>query len=323
MKQVFCKQFSSNIENNIEVDDVPIPTIANDEVLIKMLAAPINPTDLLLITNRHIFEPKLPSPVGMEAVGKIIEKGKDVSGVNIGDIVALPYGGNWSEYVNKKESDFFVLPDDLDIIQASMFSINPFTAIGLLEGLKDGDWLLQNAANSAIGQMIISIAAKKGINTINIVRKESYARALYDLGANCVIDNDEALQQQIKEATGGKLVNRALDAIAGNATGKLYDCITDNGELWCYGLLASDDIILPATKIVFGNVVIKGYSRLKIFRNRTKEEIKLLVDEISSYIRDGVISTPVQQVFPITEAKQAVKLANEEGRQGKIVFTFD
>ena len=98
------------------------------------------------------------------------------------------------------------------------------------------------------------------------------------------------------------------------------ECVESFGELWCYCLLSSDDIVLPATKVVFGNATVRGFSRLRTVRNKTKIEIQNMVNEIVQLIKQGIISSPIQEIFPIDKAKDAVKLANQEGRSGKVII---
>ena len=320
MKQIVCTKFTGTAEDNIEIIEVETPSISEKEVLIKMIAAPINPADLLLINNRHAYKIQLPSLIGIEGVGKIIDKGKNVEELQIGDLVAVPFGGTWQQMINKFATEVYLLPNDIDPLQASMFCVNPFTALGMLNGLEKGDWIIQNAANSAIAQMIISIAAKKGIKTINIVRNDHNTERLLKLGANEVIIGEDDLTNKVRKITNGKMIKRALDAVAGRSSGILLECVENFGELWCYGLLSSDDIILPATKVVFGNVNVKGFSRLSTVRNKSKIEIQNMVNEIVQLINQGVISSPIQEIFPIDKAKDAVKLANQEGRSGKIII---
>jgi NADPH:quinone reductase-like Zn-dependent oxidoreductase len=320
MKQITCTRFTGIEEDNVEVIEVDIPSITAEEILIKMIAAPINPADLLLINNRHAYTIQLPSLIGNEGVGKIVEKGKNVEELQIGDLVAVPFGGTWRQMINKLATEVYLLPNDIDPWQASMLCVNPFTALGMLNGLEKGDWIIQNAANSAIAQMIISIAAQKGIKTINVVRNEHNTERLFKLGANEVIIGEDDLTNKVRKITDGKMIKRALDAVAGRSSGILLECVENFGELWCYGLLSSDDIILPATKVVFGNVNVKGFSRLSTVRNKSKIEIQNMVNEIVQLMNQGVISSPIQEIFPIDKAKEAVKLANQEGRSGKIII---
>ena len=119
------------------------------KILIEMKARPIQP-DLLIVRDRHIVKPKLPDPVGIEGIGRVIALGEGVQHPTVGSLVALPFGGTWSERVVLPTLQFSHF-HQCDLYQGSMFALNPVTALGLLDGLREGEWLVHNAANSSLG----------------------------------------------------------------------------------------------------------------------------------------------------------------------------
>jgi NADPH:quinone reductase-like Zn-dependent oxidoreductase len=320
MKQVLCVRFDDNPAAAIELREVERPRPAADEVLIEMIACPINPADLLVLTGRHFYKPDLPASVGIEGVGRVVEVGAAVQQVAAGDVVAVPFGGTWREYMALKASDVLRVPPDIDVMQAAMMSVNPVTAAGLLEGVAAGQWIAQNAANSAVGQLVIRLAARRGIRTVNIVRRAELVSELEAMGADVVLVGDDRLPELVSAATGGAAVVRAFDAVAGEATGKLHRCLSDGGELICYGLLNSDQIVLGAADVVFRNITIKGYSRLRILRQMGTERVTALVAELSDLLRAGVLQSPIEQVYALDDVQQAVEHAHRGGRSGKILL---
>jgi NADPH:quinone reductase-like Zn-dependent oxidoreductase len=319
MKQVICVQFGTPA-SAIELRDVPIPQPDTNEILIKMAACPINPADALLLTGRHYFKPQLPAAVGIEGAGHVVECGANVTRLQVGDLVAVPFGGTWREYMTMKAADVLPLPPDIDPLQAAMPSVNPITAAGLLEGLQAGDWLLQNAANSAVGQLVIRLAARRGIHTLNIVRRESLVAELTAIGADVVLVGDDQLPERVAAATQGARVLRALDAVAGEAAGKLHRCLSEDGELICYGLLNSDQIILDAAAVVFRTVTLKGYSRLRVLRQMNSERMTQMIAELSDLVRTGVLHSAVEQIYPLTAVHRALTHSEQPGRSGKILL---
>lgn len=320
MKQVFCVQFHDSPAEAIELRDVDMPQPAADQVLIAMIACPINPADSLLLTGRHFYRPALPAAVGIEGVGRIVEKGGAVQGLEVGDIVAVPFGGTWRETMAMKAQDVLRVPSDIDPLQASMLSVNPVTAAGLIEGVAAGGWILQNAANSAVGQLVIRLAAHRGIKTINIVRRAELVPELEAIGADVVLVGDDNLPERIREATGGAVIRRALDAVAGEASGRLYRGLHDGGELICYGLLNSDQIILGAADVVFRDITIRGYSRLRLLGQMSISRRTELISELTDLMRLGVLQSPIEQVYPLADVQQAVAHADRPNRAGKILL---
>lgn len=322
MKQVVCVQFSNTPAAAVELREVSVPQPARDEVLIEMLICPINPADLLLLTGRHFYRPELPAPVGIEGVGRVVEVGNEVTTLAVGDLTAVPFGGTWREFLKMKAIDVLLLPSDIDLLQAAMLSVNPVTAAGLIEGVAGGSWILQNAANSAVGQLVIRLAAHRGIKTVNIVRRAELASQLEAIGADVVLVGDENLAERIREETGGAEIVRALDAVAGEATGRLYRGLSDGGQLICYGLLDSNQIILGAADVVFRNVMIKGYSRLRLLGQMHPDRRKELIRELTDLLQLGVLQSPVEHIYPLEEVHQAIEHADRSGRSGKILLSF-
>lgn len=123
-------------------------------------------------------------------------------------------------------NELIPLPPNVDLEQAAMLSINPATAYSLLLNLKEGEWLIQNAANSAVGKLVIQFAAAKGVKTVNIVRRENVVGELKELGANVVIVGENDLASKVAIETEGAPIFYALDAIGGKSSGALVDCLT-------------------------------------------------------------------------------------------------
>jgi NADPH:quinone reductase-like Zn-dependent oxidoreductase len=322
MKEVICARLSDDPASAVEVREVPIPTPGAGEVLISMIACPINPADVLLLTGRHFYKPELPALVGIEGAGRVAEVHSSVTTLAVGDLVAVPFGGTWREYMTMKAADVLPLPADVDPLQAAMLSVNPVTAAGLLEGLSAGDWLIQNAANSAVGQLVIRLARRRGIRTLNVVRRAELVAALELLGADVVLLGDDNLAARVAAETGDAPVRRGLDAIAGHAAGRLYQCLGDGGELICYGLLNSDEIVLNAADVVFRDVVVRGYSRLRVLRQMDAGHTARLLSELVDLLRSGALNTPIEAVFPIEQVREALTQAERPGRTGKILLGF-
>ncbi|CAI9594994.1 unnamed protein product [Staurois parvus] len=145
------------------------------EVKVKMLAAPINPSDLNMIQGTYALLPQLPAVGGNEGVGVVAAVGRHVSSVRPGDwVIPVDAGlGTWRTEGIFRESALVRVPSDISIEGAATLSVNPCTAYRLLsdyETLRPGDSVIQNASNSGVGQAVIQIAESLGITTINIVR---------------------------------------------------------------------------------------------------------------------------------------------------------
>jgi NADPH:quinone reductase-like Zn-dependent oxidoreductase len=144
MRRVFYTGPAADPAETVAVLEVPEPTCPAAGVVVAVLARPINPADLLLLTGRHVFVPELPAPVGIEGAGHVVQAGPK-SRLSVGTLVAIPRGGTWAERLAFGDDEVIALPEGVDLEQASMLAVNPFTAVGLLEGVPAGATVALNA----------------------------------------------------------------------------------------------------------------------------------------------------------------------------------
>lgn len=322
MKRIMVTRVGEARES-LEVQEVPDLEPKAGEVLVEMLVIPIHPADLLVMRGRHVFTAKYPCGTGIEGAGRVIAHGEGTSYPPIGSKVALPFGGTWAEQVTLPATSVILLPEGIDLRQGAMLALNPVTALGLLAGMKSGEWLLHNAANSSLGRLITRVAAHKGIRSISVVRRAGMEEELKANGADHVMVDGDDLAQRVHAYLGGKGVHRALDAVAGRASGRLFDSLMDFGTLTCYGLLGSDDVIFPAAQLIFRNVNVQGYSRLRYLRSLPKEKADVLYGELFEGLEKGLFHTPILKTFPFKQIHEAVELAENSGGEGKVLLVPD
>jgi NADPH:quinone reductase-like Zn-dependent oxidoreductase len=319
MKRVMTVRIAEPCDG-LALVEVPEPQPGPGEVLVEVKARPIQPADLLIVRGRHLVRPPLPDPVGIEGAGIVVGHGRGVSHPPLGSLVALPFGGTWAERIVVPADAPILLPEGSDVLQAAMLALNPVTAFGLLDGLQPGQWLLHNAASSSLGQLITRLASARGIPSISVVRRESMAPELLELGADHVLVDGDDLAQRVLALTGGSGVRRALDAVAGRATGRLFDATSDDGEVVCYGLLGDDEIVLPAARAIFRSVTVRGYSRLRALRAMPTGARAAMQREIVADFERGLFETPVVATFPLARLREAVTLAESTGGRGKVLL---
>jgi NADPH:quinone reductase-like Zn-dependent oxidoreductase len=313
----------------IRLRDMPEPPPpAPGEVTVEMLVLNINPSDLLQIQGLYgTSRPPLPFIPGGEAVGRIAAVGEGVSGLAVGDIVSPMILNCWVERVNLKAGLAMKLPADIDLKQAAMLKGNPATAEALLSdqvALQPGDWLMQNAANSAVGTFLVRLAAQRGIHTLNVVRRESAVAGVRDAGGTAVLadalDDARAFRKKVMEATGGAPVRLAIDAIGGAATGVMAGALADGGTVVNYGLLSGEQCRIDAQHLIFRKISLKGFWLIHWFQDAGRARIAETYGRIARGMADGTLTTPVAEVVPMAEAARAMALAGEGGRSGKVLM---
>jgi NADPH:quinone reductase-like Zn-dependent oxidoreductase len=318
MKQVFCFRTDDDASRAVRVDDVSEPVCPDDGVVVAVKARPINPADLLLMHGRHVYSPPLPAPVGIEGAGVVTAVGAR-SKLTVGTVVAIPSGGTWREKMALRDDGVLPLPADVELDQAAMLCVNPFTVMGMLEGVPTGATVVCNAGTSAVSRLVLSVCRRRGIHTVAVVRDARADAELRALGAAAVLVDSDDLATRVARAAPTPVV-RALDAVAGSASGRLYDCVADGGDLIVYGLLSSDHVQLPAARLVFRDVTVRGFSRLRIYAAMPLERRREITAELVALLADGTLRADVEARYPLVDVASALAHHERPGRRGKILL---
>jgi len=303
--------------------DLQLPPPAAGQVRVKVLAAPINPSDVLTLTGEYGMLPPLPAIGGNEGVGRVEELGPQVTNLKVGQLVLLPVGGGtWVSHLNAPANKLIALPE-ADPLQLAMLTVNPPTASLLLSrfvDLKPGDWVIQNAANSGVGSYLIQLAKLRGFKTLNVVRRESAAAAVAAEGGDVVLVDGPDLAKRVRAATGGAEVRLGIDAVGGEATDHLAACLCEGGVLVNYGMMSRQPCQVAPASFVFRDVTLRGFWLAKWFQKATPAEQMQLFGELTQLIASGKLHTRVAATYDLSQIKEAVAAAASGERAGKILI---
>jgi mitochondrial enoyl-[acyl-carrier protein] reductase / trans-2-enoyl-CoA reductase len=309
----------------------PAP-VAAGQALVEVLAAPINPSDVLTLTGDYGSLPPLPAVAGNEGVGRVVEVAADVRGLSVGQIVLLPVGsGTWTTHLVAAADTLMPLPDGADPRQLSMLTVNPPTARLLLSefvALQAGDWVVQNAANSAVGGYLVQLAKARGIRTVNIVRRASAQGPVQALGGDVVlVDGDDPgrddLAARVREATSGASIALGIDAVGGLATGRLAQAVAAGGTLVNYGAMSGEDCAISPAALIFRGITLRGFWLARWFKTAPPQTRAAVFGELAGLIAAGRLSARVQATYGIDRIKEAVAAAAAGERDGKILVLPD
>jgi NADPH:quinone reductase-like Zn-dependent oxidoreductase len=300
-----------------------LPPPAAGQARVKVLAAPINPSDVLTLTGEYGMLPPLPAIGGNEGVGRVEELGPQVTNLKVGQLVLLPVGcGTWVSHLNAPANKLIALPE-ADPLQLAMLTVNPPTASLLLSqfvDLKPGDWVIQNAANSGVGSYLIQLAKLRGFKTLNVVRRESAAAAVEAEGGDVVLVDGPDLAKRVRAATGGAEVRLGIDAVGGAATDHLAACLCEGGVLVNYGMMSRQPCQVSPASFVFRDVTLRGFWLAKWFREATPAEQMRVFGELTQLIASGKLHTRVAATYDLSQIKEAVAAAASGERAGKILI---
>lgn len=308
----------------VEAVDFELPPLASGQVLIQVIAAPINPSDVLTLTGQYGMLPPLPAIGGNEGVGKVVAHGPDVTAPAIGQTVLLPVGtGTWSTHLVGEAKKLMPLPNEADAQQLAMLTVNPPTAHLMLSEfvtLEPGEWVIQNAANSGVGEYLVQLAKIRGLKTVNIVRRESAVAAVKAAGGDVVLVDGSDLAKRVAEATGGAKIRLGIDAVGGKSTDNLAGCLAEGGVLVNYGMMSGEPCQVSPASFVFRDVTLRGFWLALWFRRAEPARQMAVFGELARLVATGKLKTRIHATFDISDIKQAVAAAAAGERDGKILI---
>ena len=324
MKRALFHRYGNPVDV-IEVVEEADPIPGAGEVRVRNSVMTINPADLLSMEGRYGSEIRsLPATPGMGAYGVVDAIGRCVTRLAVGDAV-LPVGtGLWADTVILKEGMALKAPFGVDPEQAALMRANPGTAYLMLTDivrLQPGDWVVQNAANSNVGRMVIRFAREMGLHTANIVRRNDVAEALKADGADAVIvDEGQDVAAAIAQVVQA-LPKLALDAVGGKMTSALGSVLANRGTVVTYGLLSGQPSEVNARDTVFRDIRLRGFWLFDWYQTAPLDKIRALHEFLEKKLTQGMLQTDIDARYPLAQVKVAVAHAARGGRNGKILLT--
>jgi len=325
MRAVRFDQFGSPADQ-LRVEEIAEPVPGPQEVLIRLAARPINPSDLLNVSGQYGIRPKLPATPGGEGMGRITALGAEVTHLHVGQRVAVlgANQGTWGDYVTARPTLVMPLPDSVDDQQGAMLMVNPPTAWIMLYELlnvQPGEWIIQTAAGSAVGAWVISLAKQIGAKTINVVRRRDQADLLKASGADEVICTaDEDLRERVKAITNGKGAQYGLDAVGGELGAQVLAALGRHGTLIVYGALSGDPLPVNVGGMIFRETVVRGFWLSLWAGSATPEQMNRVFGGLFPLLSEKLAESPIEATYDLAQITEAVQHAARAGRNGKILL---
>lgn len=313
-------------EEVLRLEEQQLPAVADDEALVRVLAAPINPADLNQIEGKYPIRAPLPATPGFEGAGVVEEVGSAVRDLVVGTQVILPHDlGTWREKAVVKAVKLVAVPNDIAPEQAAMLKINPITAWRMLHDfvrLEKDDWLIQNAANSAAGRAAIQISRELGYRTVNVVRRKELIDELRAAGGDVVLLDNDDLREAAAAATNGAPIRLALNAVGGESALRLAKSVASEATIVTYGAMSLRPLTLPNGLLIFKNLRFTGFWVNKWYEQASTAERQETFDRLFEFAQRGLLQTKIERTYPLGEFSVAVARAAEGKREGKILFSF-
>lgn len=324
-----CLEFTEfgNPQEVLKVEYKDIQPPKENEVLVRMVARPINPSDLIPIRGAYSHRISLPNIPGYEGVGIVEDVGSSVSQSHVGKrVLPLRGEGTWQEFVKTSAEYTVTIPDSIDDFTAAQMYINPITAWVICTqelGLRPNDILLVNACGSSIGYLFAQLSKVLGFRLIAITRNDNYSKDLERLGASCVINTSiDPLHETVMDLTGGIGANAAIDSIGGPDGNDLAFCVHPEGTFLTLGLLSG-------IQVDWARITNEAKVNAKLFHLRHWNK-KVSIDawqktfnHLITLIQDKKLGLMrPESYYSLTEIREAVRIVEtSEGNQGKVILT--
>jgi NADPH:quinone reductase-like Zn-dependent oxidoreductase len=326
VKAIVLERFGEPAEV-LTVQETSKPEPGPGEVRVRMLASPINPSDLMTVRGRYGRLPQLPATPGFEGVGVVdqaapglvaflrrLKPGKKVAVLN-------NRGGNWQEYVVLPARNLVPLGDMPDA-QGATFFVNPATAIIMTQRVLKvprGAWLLQTAAGSALGRMVQRLGGTHDFRVINVVRREELAEAMRATGQIAISGPVMTVPDQVRKLTNGHGVGYAIDAVGGETAAAAAGALGPRGRLLLYGTLANEPISLDPRTLIANQASVEGFWLSEWIKEQSVFTMLGLFRQIKGLLRAGVLTTEVEE-FPLDRIHDAARQAEAIGRTKKVLL---
>jgi NADPH:quinone reductase len=310
-------------ESVLELRDLPIPEPGDNEVLVKMVSASINPGDFLFVQNLYPEpkKPKFPAQIaGNHGAGIIELTGKNVS-LAAGTLVAFSYYNTWAEYAVVPAGYLIPLPEDYPVEKSGQL-INPISAWDLLDRVKvsEGQWLALTAGYSTVSRMIAQFARLRGIRVISIVRKRHPG---LEIGSPLI--ELEGLQgsirEKIMEITGNRGINGLIDHVGGPLMGELIRSTAFGATVVISGGMSAEQFSLHNFDVLMNGLEIRSYVYRYLFSPLAPGDERLL-EEIIRITHSPDFLAPVGGYYPLEDFKTAISATIHTPGGGKHLFVM-
>ena len=305
----------------VRVAEVKPPRAAPGEALVQVMARPIQPADLAFIRGQYRVRPHLPQTAGLEGVGVVLQPAEG-SEVAPGQRVAFRWPGSWAEVAAVPAERLIPVPDDVSDADACQMALNPTTAFALLQEaqVEPGGWLLLTAAASTVANLVGTLARRRGVHVLGVVRGDadaSQSRCTADL----VYSSDAAdLPDLILAAPGFRQAAALLDSVGGPLVASLFPTLASGARIVAYGVQSRGLAAVNNAQLIYGNLTWMGFGIDRWLGQQSSQSIQDMYTSLWALTRAGELALPVTSIFPLKAIGAALAVDGSPGRRGKVLL---
>lgn len=308
-------------------EERPVPRPGPGEVLVRIAASPVNPSDLLFMRGLYGVPKKLPATPGFEGSGRVVATGagfftRRLLGKRVACVISQRRDGTWAEYAVPLATECLPLPDSMSDEQGAMALINPLTAWGLMEVVRrhKARSMVNTAAASALGRMLLRLGKRLGIEIVHVVRRENQVALLRSLGASHVLNSAEPdFDGRLRDLCGTLEVRLAFDAVGGEMTGRLLSGLPQGSRVIVYGALSMEECKVPPGTVLFEDKVVEGFYLPRWIAQKSLPQLLLLRRNVARLLATDLRSE-IRARVPLEDAASALTNYTRTMTEGKIIF---
>ncbi|HVO33521.1 MAG TPA: zinc-binding dehydrogenase [Elusimicrobiota bacterium] len=325
MRAVFLTNYESAA---LSVDSTDVPSLKPGDVLVKMAAASINPSDLVFLRNQYGIQKKLPVVPGFEGSGTVVAAragfyGRWLLGKRVACRAPEDGHGTWAQYMVCPASNCVPLRRHVSLEAGASLLVNPLTAWSFLKLARRGGHrgIVQTAAASALGRMIDRLGRRHGFEIINIVRRREQASILSSQGARHILNcADPDFEEKLRELAERLRATLTLDAVGGGLTAVLARAMPKDGWIIVYGALAGENCQISPRDLIFGGRNLSGFWLTRRIARMNWPERLWMVYRVQSYLHAD-LRTDVQARYPLEKVTEAIDFYKQRRSDGKVLLT--
>ncbi len=316
------------------VENISLPQPGPGEVLVKMYASPVNPSDLAFLAGGYGIKKSYPVVPGFEGSGTVVAAGKGILpklwlGKKVACAASHSLNGCWAEYMVTTAASCVPLSKQLSMEQGSMMFVNPMTVLAFFEiyrklpaPAKKIRAIINTAAASALGRMIIKMGKRNGIPVISVVRREEQVEMLKSEGAEYVVNSSEAgFEEKLKELANELNATLIFDCVGGKMVQQLIHAAPNGSKLFIYGRLSDEICEIQPGNMIFTGSQIQGFWLTNWLKNKNIVETILNIRKIQSLLTNE-LGTTVYKSFPPEQIEEAIQTYTNNMSKGKILIRF-
>jgi len=314
-----------SLDPYLDALEISVPEPADGQVLIRLIQANINPSDLHFIKGEYGLPRKVGVPAGFEGVGEVVSAGKGGEGL-VGNRVAFvaSASGAWAEYAIADAASCAPLRDDVSDADGATIFVNPLSAIAMYEEVKQSgtESFIMTAAASQLCKLITGLAKADGIKVISIVRHDEQIDILKQLGATHVLNcRSDGFKKQVADLIKQEKPRFMLDAVADQISSDLFFAMPSRSRWMVYGKLSTElPVMTQMGQFVFLEKHIEGFWLTKWLNDKPLQEKIAAIMKVQELFASGVWKTDVAEVISLRDAHAKLPDALSKMNTGKVML---